>query len=155
MALIGVPGTAAGKAVGAAATSTAGGTDNKTPTFTRFGASDLAYVGSLRINLDHPRPPAITEKKLTAVGVDRKTQEFWAAIGAELVHFDKYGNPMDTYYMTTPEGALLKITAIVIEPSRLLIGSSSGGIYGFARPDKMATEHAVQPGTKSDKNPNQ
>lgn len=155
MALIGVPGTTASKAAGAAASSTAGGTDNKTPTFTRFGASDLAYVGSLRINLDHPRPPALAEKKLTAVGVDRQTQEFWAAIGPELVHFDKYGNPMDTYYMTTPEGALLRITAIVIEPSRLLIGSSSGGIYGFARPDKMATEHAVQPGAKSDKNPNQ
>ena len=136
-----------------AAGSAAGGAGNKTPSFTRYGPSDLAYVGSLRINLDHPRPPALTEKRLTAVGVDRQTQEFWAAIGPELVHFDKYGNAMDTYYMTTPEGALLQITAVVIEPNRLLIGSSSGGIYDFARPDKMAVERSAQVGAKTEKNP--
>ncbi|MGH9575786.1 MAG: hypothetical protein ACRD40_19940 [Candidatus Acidiferrales bacterium] len=154
MALIGVPGTER-NATGATGGAAGGGTDSKTPTFTRFGASDLAYVGGLRINLDHPRPPALTEKKLTAVGVDRQTQEFWAAIGPELVHFDKYGNPMDTYYMTAPDGALLQITAIVIEPHRLLIGSSSGGIYGFARPDKMTAEHSAQAVGKNEKNPTQ
>jgi len=133
----------------------AAGGDSKTPTFTRFGASDLAYVGSLRINLDRPRPPALTEKKLTAVGVDRQTQEFWAAIGPELVHFDKYGNAMDTYYMTTPEGALLHIAAVAIEPNRLLIGSSSGGIYDFARPDKTAVEGSTEVGSKVEKSPTQ
>ncbi|HKQ88683.1 MAG TPA: hypothetical protein VJS43_18145 [Candidatus Acidoferrales bacterium] len=143
-----------GAAPGSGGGATAGGNGTK-PTFTRFGASDLAYVGSLRINLDHPRPPALTKKKLTAVGVDRQTQEFWAAIGPELVHFDKYGNAMDTYYMTTPEGALLQIAAIVVEPHRLLIGSSSGGIYDFARPDKMAVERSTQAGAKAEKNPTQ
>ncbi len=121
----------------------------------RFGRSDMSYVGSLRINLDRPRPPTITSKKLTAVGVDRQTQEFWAAIGPELVHFDKYGNPMDTYYMTTPDGALLQIASIVIEPRRLVIGSSSGGVYAFARPDKTAAENQAQNGAKAGKNPTQ
>lgn len=149
------PGALSPATAPAGAATAVGGTGNKTPTFTRYGPSDLAYVGSLRINLDRPRPPALTQKKLTAVGVDRKTQEFWAAIGPELVHFDKYGNAMDTYYMTTPEGALLQITAIVVEPNRLLIGSSSGGIYDFARPDKTSGGPSMQVGAKVEKNPTQ
>ncbi len=142
-------------ATGAAASAGGTATGNKTPSFIRYGPSDLAYVGSLRINLDHPRPPALTQKRLTAVGIDRQTQEFWAAIGPELVHFDKYGNAMDTYYMTTPEGSLLQITAIVVEPNRLLIGSNSGGIYDFARPDKMTIERSAQVGAKIEKTPTQ
>jgi hypothetical protein len=129
------------------------GSDTKAPTLTRFGSTDLAFVGSLRINLDKPRPPTITSKKLTAVGVDRQTQEFWAAIGPELVHFDKYGTPMGTYYMTTPSGAALQISAIVVEPDRLLIGSNPGGVYAFARPDKMAAVHSAQAGAKAENAP--
>jgi hypothetical protein len=119
----------------------------------RFGGSDLSFAGSMRINLDRPRPVEITERKLTAVGVDHQTQEIWAAIGPMLVHFDKFGNSMDTYYLTTPEGALLQTTAIVVEPNRLLIGSNAGGIYDFARPDKAAPVHSTQVGAQIDKNP--
>ena len=114
----------------------------------RFGASDVSFIGSLRINLDRPQAPEPTSKKLTAVGIDHQTQEVWAAVGPMLVHFDKYGNAMDTYYLTAPDGALLQTTAIVVDPNHLLIGTSSGGIYYFARPDKVATQRSLQVGAK-------
>lgn len=122
-----------------------------------FGASDLTFATTFRINLDRPRPPVITEKALTAVGVDHQTQEIWAAMGPMLVHFDKDGDPLDTYYLTTPEGAKLQCTSIIVEPTRLLVGSSSGGIYDFARPDKPATAiaKAVPANTQAAKNPAQ
>lgn len=108
----------------------------------RFGAADMSFIGGLRINLDKPRPVEPTDKKLTAVGIDHQTQEFWAAVGSELVHFDKYGNAMDAYYLTTPDGSTLHITAIVVEPTRLFIGAGSGGVYKFARPDKVTVAPA-------------
>lgn len=122
-----------------------------------YGASDMTFAATLRINLDRPRPAIITEKTLTAVGVDHQTQEIWAAIGPMIIHFDKDGNPLDTYYLTTPEGAKLDITAIVVEPARLLIGSSTGGVYDFARPDKSlaATAKAVPTSPQAPKNPAQ
>ena len=104
-----------------------------------YGASDLTFATTLHINLDRPHPPVVEQKTLTAVGVDHRTQEIWAAMGPMLVHFNKDGDPVDTYYLTTPEGAKLQSTAIVVEPARLLIGSSTGGIYDFARPDKTVT----------------
>lgn len=119
----------------------------------RFGAADESFIGSLRINLDKPRAVEPTDKKLTAVGIDHQTQEFWAAIGSELVHFDKYGNAMDAYYLTTPDGATLHITAIVIEPAHLLIGAGSGGVYEFARPDKTVAPLASSNSAKIVKNP--
>ncbi|HTZ75237.1 MAG TPA: hypothetical protein VMB47_15040 [Candidatus Aquilonibacter sp.] len=110
----------------------------------RFGASDVSFVGSMRINLDRPQPVEPTSKMLTAIGIDHQTQEVWAAVGPILVHFDKYGNAMDTYYLTAPNGALLQTTAIVVDPNHLLIGTSSGGIYYFTRPDKLADQHSLQ-----------
>jgi hypothetical protein len=121
----------------------------------RFGASDLSFVGSMRIILDRAHPVETAQKKLTAVGVDHQTQEIWAAIGPMLVHFDKYGNSMDTYYLTTPEGALLQTTAIVVEPNRLLVGSNAGGIYEFDRPDKTTSSHSAQIGAQIEKKPAQ
>jgi hypothetical protein len=118
----------------------------------RYGASDLSFVGSMRIILDRPHPVETGQKTLTAIGVDRQTQEIWAAIGPMLVHFDKYGNSMDTYYLTTPEGALLQTTAIVVEPNRLFVGSNAGGVYEFARPDKTAATHAPQAAAPPEKN---
>jgi hypothetical protein len=121
----------------------------------RFGASDLSFVGSMRINLDRPHPVELAQKALTAIGVDHQTQEVWAAIGPMLVHFDKYGNSMDTYYLTTPEGALLQTTAIIVESNRLLVGSNAGGVYDFARPDKSAPAHSAQINPQAPKNPSQ
>jgi hypothetical protein len=121
----------------------------------RFGRSDLSFAGSIKLNLGRRPPLIVTGKTITAVGVDHQTQEVWTAIGPVLVHLDKYGTPMDTYYITTPEGSVLQASAIVVEPTRLLIGSETGGIYAFARPDKNPAPHAVQAGVPTPKNPAQ
>jgi hypothetical protein len=137
----------------ASASSTSGGGSKPGFEHRRFGASDVSFVGSMRINLDRPQPVERSSKKLTAVGIDHQTQEVWAAIGPMLVHFDKYGNAMDTYYLTAPDGALLQTTAIVVDPSHLLIGTNSGGIYYFTRPDKLASQHSLQVGAKAPAGP--
>ena len=144
----GAPSAASSNASGGAETA-APGPGAPRPDFAgrrSFGASDMSFIGSLRINLDRTRPVELTDKKLTAVGIDQQTQEFWAAIGSELVHFDKYGDAIDTYYLTAPDGSALKITAIIVEPARLLIGAGSGGIYEFGRPDKPTSN---QPASNS------
>jgi hypothetical protein len=158
----GTPGGASspltGSALGAssAANSATSGAGMPRPGFGgrgRFAAADMSFLGSLRINLDKPRPVEPTDKKLTAVGIDHQTQEFWAAIGSELVHFDKYGNAMDAYYLTTPDGTSLHITAIVVEPAHLFIGAGSGGVYEFARPDKTTSVPLRTGSAKIVKNP--
>jgi hypothetical protein len=108
----------------------------------RFGGSDLTFAGSVKLNLGKRVPVIVPEKRLTAIGVDHQTQEVWAAIGPMIVHFDRDGNPIDTYYLRMTDGSLLQSTAIVIEPTRLLVGSAAGGIYEFERPDKSAARPA-------------
>ena len=71
-----------------------------------------------------------------ALGVDPATQEVWAAIEDELVHFDKDGNPRESYRVATPDGARIEPDAILVEPNRVLIAADPIGIFDFARPDK-------------------
>ena len=111
----------------------------------RYNATSLSMVTSLRVNLDKPQAPSPVDKKITAIGVDHKTQEVWIAFHSMLVHFSRDGDVAETFYLTTPQGAALHASAIVVEPDRLLIGSSSGGVYEFARPDKPAGAAAVKP----------
>jgi hypothetical protein len=116
-----------------------------------FGRSDLTFASTFRINLDRPHPLVLVQRTLTAVGVDHKTQEVWAAIGPMIVHFDKDGDALDTYYLTTPDGAQIQIAAIVVDPDRLLIGSKSGGVYEFARPDKTSGARPARAAAASSK----
>jgi hypothetical protein len=117
----------------------------------RSGVSDMTFASTFRINLDRPHPLAIIQQTLTAVGVDHKTQEVWAAIGPMIVHFDRDGDAMDTYYLTTPEGAQIQIAAIVVDSNRLLIGSKAGGVYEFDRPDKSSRAHTAQAAATTEK----
>lgn len=84
------------------------------------------------------REPNITAKPvIRALGVDRATQQVWAAIGDMLLHFDRDGNLLDTYRVATTQGAALQPVGILIEPERILLLSDPAGIYEFARPDKL------------------
>jgi hypothetical protein len=74
---------------------------------------------------------------IRALGVDRASQQVWAAIGDMLLHFDRDGNLQDTYRVATPQGAALQPVGILIEPDRILLVSDPAGIYEFARPDKV------------------
>jgi hypothetical protein len=102
-----------------------------------FGPSMVNLTASVRLNLD--RPHAVQEERLaiTAVGVDPSSDETWVAIGNALVHMDKTGTVLDTFYMATAEGAKLRASAILVESNRLIIATESQGIFEFSRPDKV------------------
>jgi hypothetical protein len=78
----------------------------------------------------------IFKRMLTAVGVDRANGEVWMAMRNTLMHFDKDGDLRGTYQISTPEGARLEATVILVQKDRLLIGNDPLGIFEFARPDK-------------------
>ncbi len=101
-----------------------------------FGGNAYSAVASVKVNLDKPEPSKdVAKNKITAIGVDRATQEIWVAMGSTLVHFDKDGNQLDSYPLTTPQGEPLTASAIEVESDRLLVASDAHGIYEFARPD--------------------
>ena len=74
---------------------------------------------------------------IRALGVDRGSQQVWAAIGDMLLRFDRDGNLLDTYRVATPQGAALQPVGILVEPDRILLVCDPAGIYEFARPDKL------------------
>jgi hypothetical protein len=76
---------------------------------------------------------------VNALGVDPAKEDVWAAVGDELLHFDKGGNRLASYRTVTPDGAPIEPTAIVVEPERILLGADPLGIFEFARPDKTAS----------------
>jgi hypothetical protein len=79
---------------------------------------------------------------IQALAVDPNTQEVWAAIGDELVHFDKEGNRRSAYHTTTKSGAPLEAAALLIEHDRILLADDPNGIFDFAFPEPR---HAASP----------
>ena len=103
------------------------------------GMNAYSAVASVKVNLDKPEASKdIGKSKITAIGIDRATQEIWVAMGPTLVHFDKDGNQLDSYPLTTPQGQAISASAIEVEPDRLLVASDAHGIYEFARPAPAA-----------------
>lgn len=80
----------------------------------------------------------VMHRIISAIGVDRQTQEVWVAMGTLLIHFDKDGQRLGTYRTYMPRGARLEAASILVEPGRLLIGADPQGIYEFTRPSKPA-----------------
>lgn len=75
---------------------------------------------------------------INAFGVDPQSQEIWAALGDELVHFDRDAVRHTSYRTYTAEGARVEPAAILVEPDRLILAADPLGIFEFARPDKVA-----------------
>jgi hypothetical protein len=76
---------------------------------------------------------------IDALGVDSASQEVWAAIGGDLVHFDKDGNLAGYYCLSTADKGPVRPTAILVEPDRILIGTDPFGMFEYVRPDKPPT----------------
>ncbi len=72
---------------------------------------------------------------IQALAVDPDTQEVWAAIGDELLHFDKDGNRRSAYHTTTRAGARIEAAALVVEHERILVADDPKGIFDFAFPE--------------------
>jgi hypothetical protein len=77
---------------------------------------------------------------MNALGVDPETEEIWAAVGDELLQFDKDGNRRAAYRVSTSEGARIEPDAILVEPDRILLAADPVGIFDFARREKSHAE---------------
>lgn len=110
----------------------------------RFGEGLYNLTGTVKVNLDHSAASSQDKPVITAVGVDPVSQDIWEAVGKLLVHFDKNGGYLGEYFIATPEGAPLRVSAIIVEPDRLIVASDSRGIYEFTRFDQNASSPAVR-----------
>ena len=72
---------------------------------------------------------------IRALAVDPETEEIWAAIGNELLHFDKDGNRRAAYLTSTKQGARIEAAALLVEHDRILIADDPSGIFDFALPE--------------------
>ena len=99
----------------------------------RFGEGIYNLTGTVKVNLDHFVDTSKENPKITALGVDPVSQDMWAGIGRTLAHFDKNGDYLGDYFIATPEGALVRASAIIVEPDRLIVATDARGIYEFAR----------------------
>lgn len=103
----------------------------------RFNSGMFGFTAGLRVNLGSlDRGVAVEKPKITAVAVDPKTHDVWAAIADTLVEFNSDGSPVGLYYLTLAGGESMKATALLVEPDRLLIAADPWGIFAFPRPDK-------------------
>ncbi len=103
-----------------------------------FGRDAYNFTSTVKLNLDHFAPNSEDKPVITAVGIDPATQEIWAAVGKVLAHFDKNGRYLGEYYIVTPEGTPLRVSAIVVEEDKLIVASDTRGVYEFARLDRRA-----------------
>jgi hypothetical protein len=99
----------------------------------RFGEGIYNLTATVKVNLDQFVDTSTDKPAITALGVDPVTLDVWAGIGKVLAHFDKNGNYLGDYFIATPEGALIRASAIIVEPDRLIVASDSRGVYEFAR----------------------
>jgi hypothetical protein len=110
----------------------------------RYGEGLYNMTGTVKVNLDHSVRSSLDKPVITAVGVDPSSQDIWAAVGRVLVHFDKNGSYLGEYFIATPEGAPLRVSAMIVEPDRLIVASDSRGIYEFTRFDRNASRSSVR-----------
>jgi hypothetical protein len=110
----------------------------------RYGQGLYNMTGTVKVNLDHSVPSSQDKPVITALGVDPNSQDIWAAVGKVLVHFDKNGSYLGEYFITSPEGAPLHVSAIIVEPDRLIVASDSRGVYEFTRFDRNASRSSVR-----------
>jgi hypothetical protein len=75
---------------------------------------------------------------VTALAADPESRELFVAIGGQLLHFDRDGNRRQTYRLFTQRGVRVEVTALLVEPDRLIVGSETQGVFEFPRPDKPA-----------------
>lgn len=96
--------------------------------------------GMMRLGLQITQHAAAPDFKpaVDAIGVDPVSSDVWAVIGDDLVHLDRSGELDETYCLSTSGDSAVKFTTILVEPSRILLGSDPFGIFAYPRPDKSS-----------------
>jgi hypothetical protein len=82
--------------------------------------------------------PALMRPAIRALAVDPISNDVWAVIGNELVHFDKDGNRRAAYRTSTKDGARIEAAAILVERNRILIADDPLGIFDFPLPERSS-----------------
>jgi len=90
-----------------------------------------------RITIGKNAATASTKPTIGAIAVDPETQRIWAAVGDELIEFDKDGTRRASYRTATADGVRIDASAVLIERNRILVADDPLGIFDFARPDKL------------------
>jgi hypothetical protein len=105
-------------------------------------ASDFTAEARARrwtsITIDSGGSTVSSKPAIRAVAADPISQDVWAAIGDELVHFDKDGNRRAVYRTSTKDGVPIDANAILIERDRILVAADPLGIFDFPLPERMA-----------------
>jgi hypothetical protein len=83
--------------------------------------------------------PSLPAPVIRALAVDAEREEVWAAIGSELVHFDKDGNRRAAYLTSTNKGLRIEAAALLVEHDRILIADDPNGIFDFALPEEPSS----------------
>ena len=91
-----------------------------------------------KITIERGATPVSTKAAIQAFAADPESQETWVAISDELVHFDKDGNRRAAYRLSTPAGASIQPTALLVEHARILIADEELGIFDFPLPERLA-----------------
>ena len=111
-------------------------------------AADFTAQGKARrwtsITIDQGGSTASSRPAIRAVAIDPVSQDVWAAIGDELVHFDKDGNRRAAYRTSTKDGARIEANAILVERNRILVAADPMGIFDFDLPERMSPTPAAQ-----------
>ena len=111
-------------------------------------ASDFTPQGEAKrwtsITIEQGATPASMKPAIRAMAADPLSQDVWAAIGDELVHFDKDGNRRAAYRTSTKDGAPIEAGTILVERNRILVGADPMGIFDFDLPERMAPAAAQQ-----------
>jgi len=111
-------------------------------------ASDYTAQAKARrwtsITIDTGGSTATNRPAIRALAADPVSQDVWAAIGDEIVHFDKDGNRRAAYRTSTKEGARIEATAILVERNRILVADDPLGVFDFDLPERMAPAAAAQ-----------
>jgi hypothetical protein len=95
----------------------------------------------------HELAPAKTGKAVaprevvSAIGVDPSSEEIWLALGDLLVHVDRSGKETYSQHIATQAGVSLAPSFIFAEPTRLLLGNDTLGIYEASRVPGTAVAH--------------
>ncbi|HUO35315.1 MAG TPA: hypothetical protein VMU43_10020 [Candidatus Acidoferrum sp.] len=100
-----------------------------------FGGGMTGFTGGVHINLDKPVHDPSEKPVFTALAVDPRTENVWAAIGDSLVVFDKSGSRLAVFTLVNDGNVPLRPSALLIEPDRLIVAVDPWGIFQFARPD--------------------
>lgn len=96
------------------------------------------------IIIEQGAQPASMRPAIRALAADRISNDVWAAIGDELVQFDKDGNRRAAYRTSTKDGARVEAAAILFERNRILIADDPLGIFDFPLPEETSPAAAQQ-----------